>query len=141
MKSRWDLTYEFLSNYRKLNKMARTNLNVLLETYVPFNEFMVLRILLDHRQQNVSQIAEKLSVSSSHITAVSEKLIHKGYLSRVRAEDDRRMVFLTLTESGERVAIAVEKTITEYFHRKLENVTDEEMIVFNRLLTKLLDEQ
>ncbi|WP_191565513.1 MarR family winged helix-turn-helix transcriptional regulator [Metabacillus idriensis] len=141
MKSRWDLTYEFLSNYRKLNKMARANLNVLLETYVPFNEFMVLRILLDHRQQNVSQIAEKLSVSSSHITAVSEKLIHKGYLSRVRAEDDRRMVFLTLTESGERVAIAVEKTITEYFHRKLENVTDEEMIVFNRLLTKLLDEQ
>ncbi|QNG58290.1 MarR family transcriptional regulator [Bacillus sp. PAMC26568] len=141
MKSRWDLTYEFLSNYRKLNKMARANLNVLLETYVPFNEFMVLRILLDQRQQNVSQIAEKLSVSSSHITAVSEKLIHKGYLSRVRAEDDRRMVFLTLTESGERVAIAVEKTITEYFHRKLENVTDEEMIVFNRLLTKLLDEQ
>ncbi|WP_191561288.1 MarR family winged helix-turn-helix transcriptional regulator [Metabacillus idriensis] len=141
MKSRWDLTYEFLSNYRKLNKMARANLIVLLETYVPFNEFMVLRILLDQRQQNVSQIAEKLSVSSSHITAVNEKLIHKGYLSRVRAEDDRRMVFLTLTESGERVAIAVEKTITEYFHRKLENVTDEEMIVFNRLLTKLLDEQ
>lgn len=141
MKSRWDLTYEFLSNYRKLNKMARTNLNELLETYVPFNEFMVLRMLLDQRQQNVSQIAEKLSVSSSHITAVSEKLIQKGYLSRVRAEEDRRMVYLTLTDSGERVAIEVEKTITGYFHQKLENVTDEEIIVFNRLLTKLLDEQ
>lgn len=141
MKSRWDLTYEFLSNYRKLNKMARANLNELLETYVPFNEFMVLRMLIEHRQQNVSQIAEKLSVSSSHITAVSEKLIHKGYLSRIRAEDDRRMVYLTLTESGEKVAIEVETTITEYFHQKLENVTDEEIIVFNQLLTKLLDEQ
>jgi DNA-binding MarR family transcriptional regulator len=141
MKSRWDLTYEFLSNYRKLNKMARTNLNELLETYVPFNEFMVLRMLLDQRQQNVSQIAEKLSVSSSHITAVSEKLIQKGYLSRIRAEDDRRMVFLNLTDSGEKIANEVEKTITGYFYQKLESVTDEEMIVFNRLLTKLLDEQ
>lgn len=141
METRQELTYEFLSNYRKLNKMSRTNLNELLETYLPFNEFMVLRLIREQSHQNVSQIAERLSVSSSHITSVSEKLIKKGYLNRMRAENDRRVVYLELTETGEKVTTEVESTITEYFHRKLENVTDEEIIVFNRLLTKLLDEQ
>ncbi|MFY0758277.1 MarR family transcriptional regulator [Metabacillus dongyingensis] len=141
METRQELTYEFLSNYRKLNKMTRTNLNELLETYLPFNEFMVLRLIREQSHQNVSQIAERLSVSSSHITSVSEKLIKKGYLNRMRAEDDRRVVYLELTETGEKVTTEVESTITEYFHHKLENVTDEEIIVFNRLLTKLLDEQ
>lgn len=141
METRQELTYEFLSNYRKLNKMTRTNLNELLETYLPFNEFMVLRLIREQSRQNVSQIAERLSVSSSHITSVSEKLIKKGYLNRMRAEEDRRVVYLKLTEAGEKVTTEVEATITEYFHHKLESVTDEEIIVFNRLLTKLLDEQ
>jgi DNA-binding MarR family transcriptional regulator len=141
METRQELTYEFLSNYRKLNKMTRAHLNELLETYLPFNEFMVLRLIREQSHQNVSQIAERLSVSCSHITSVSEKLIKKGYLNRMRAEEDRRVVYLELTDTGEKVTTEVEATITEYFHHKLENVTDEEMIVFNRLLTKLLDEQ
>ncbi|MDR0137764.1 MarR family transcriptional regulator [Metabacillus idriensis] len=141
METRQELTYEFLSNYRKLNKMTRSHLNELLDTYLPFNEFMVLRLIHEQKHINISQIAEKLSVSASHITSVSEKLIKKGYLIRIRAEDDRRVVYLELTETGERVKTEVETTITEYFHQKLENVTDEEIIVFNRLLTKLLEEQ
>lgn len=141
METRQELTYEFLSNYRKLNKMTRSHLNELLDTYLPFNEFMVLRLIHEQKHINISQIAEKLSVSASHITSVSEKLIKKGYLIRIRAEDDRRVVYLKLTETGERVKTEVEETITEYFHQKLENVTDEEIIVFNRLLTKLLEEQ
>ncbi|USK31878.1 MarR family transcriptional regulator [Bacillus sp. F19] len=141
METRQELTYEFLSNYRKLNKMTRTNLNEMLETYLPFNEFMVLRLIHEQSHQNVSQIAERLSVSSSHITSVSEKLIKKGYLNRMRAEDDRRVVYLELTDIGEKVKTEVETTIMEYFHHKLKNVTDDELIVFNKLLTKLLDEQ
>ncbi|MGG4490579.1 MarR family winged helix-turn-helix transcriptional regulator [Metabacillus idriensis] len=140
METRQELTYAFLSNYRKLNKMTRSHLNELLETYLPFNEFMVLRLIHEQKQINVSQIAEKLSVSASHITSVSEKLIKKGFLTRIRAADDRRVVYLELTETGERVKTEVETTITEYFHQKLENVSDEEIMMFNRLLTKLLEE-
>ncbi|MCM3595982.1 MarR family transcriptional regulator [Metabacillus idriensis] len=140
METRQELTYEFLSNYRKLNKMTRTHLNELLDTFLPFNEFMVLRLIDEQKHINISQIAEKLSVSASHITSVSEKLIKKGYLIRIRALDDRRVVYLELTETGEKVKTEVETTITEYFHQKLENVTDEEIILFNRLLTKLLEE-
>ncbi|WP_191556703.1 MarR family winged helix-turn-helix transcriptional regulator [Metabacillus idriensis] len=140
METRQELTYEFLSNYRKLNKMTRTHLNELLDTFLPFNEFMVLRLIDEQKHINISQIAEKLSVSASHITSVSEKLIKKGYLIRIRALDDRRVVYLELNETGEKVKTEVETTITEYFHQKLENVTDEEIILFNRLLTKLLEE-
>lgn len=140
METRQKLTYAFLSNYRKLNKMTRSHLNELLDTYLPFNEFMVLRLIHEQKHINISQIAEKLSVSASHITSVSEKLIKKGYLTRIRALDDRRVVYLELTETGESVKAEVETTITEYFHQKLENVTDEEIILFNRLLTKLLEE-
>ncbi|WP_282941159.1 MarR family transcriptional regulator [Paenibacillus sp. RC67] len=48
----------------------------------------------------VSQLAESLSLSSSAVTLLCDKLIHSGYLQRERSLDDRRVVCLVITESG-----------------------------------------
>ena len=45
-------------------------------------------------------MANELNVSNSHITAVTEKLINKGFVTRSRSTSDRRVVYLEITEQG-----------------------------------------
>ncbi len=42
--------------------------------YIPWNEFIVLRILNRTNKEMVSRVANELNVSNSHITAVTEKI-------------------------------------------------------------------
>ena len=66
----------------------------------------------------VSRVANELNVSNSHITAVTEKLINKGFVTRSRSTSDRRVVYLEITEQGKDLVAKwkVQKTI---FARKI----------------------
>ena len=48
----------------------------------------------------VSQLAQAMSLSQSTITNIVGRLESRGYLYRVRSEDDRRKVHVALTEQG-----------------------------------------
>lgn len=48
----------------------------------------------------MSEIAHQLGVTSGTPTVTIDRLIKKGYVDRVRDEEDRRQVFVKLTEKG-----------------------------------------
>ena len=56
----------------------------------------------------VSRVANELNVSNSHITAVTEKLINKGFVTRSRSTSDRRVVYLEITEQGKDLVAKME---------------------------------
>ncbi|MBP3284288.1 MAG: MarR family transcriptional regulator [Clostridia bacterium] len=62
----------------------------------------------------VTQIAEKLSITLPSVTAAINKLRLKGYVKKERSEEDRRTVWVTLTEAGKEVELVHEK-----FHNEL----------------------
>ena len=74
------LIHQFALKFKQLKKKSRIEFVHLLEKYIPFNEFLILRELEIQNNLMVSQIAEKLNVSNSHITTVSEKLVKKGLI-------------------------------------------------------------
>lgn len=47
-------------------------------------------------------------MSNSHITAVTEKLINKGFVTRSRSTSDRRVVYLEITEQGKDLVAKME---------------------------------
>ncbi|WP_066291171.1 MarR family winged helix-turn-helix transcriptional regulator [Bacillus sp. FJAT-29937] len=69
-----------------------------------------------------SELAEKFYVQKSAITAIISRLWEKGLIQRTRDENDRRVVYLTLTDKGnelftqteERVYNLVESFITQF---------------------------
>ncbi|GAK31674.1 MarR family transcriptional regulator [Weissella oryzae SG25] len=61
-----------------------------------------------------SQVAEEVHLSPSATTSAIDKLVKKGYVERRRDENDRRVVFLSLTHRGRTVFRA-----HEAFHRAL----------------------
>ncbi|MDI3517710.1 MAG: hypothetical protein PWP37_1645 [Thermotogota bacterium] len=64
-------------------------------------EFYVFMFVALKGPSSMSEIARKLAVSKSNVTAVVDRLEAKGYLKRVRSASDRRVVHVVLTERGE----------------------------------------
>lgn len=73
-------------------------------------------------ESTMSEIAQKLKITSGTLTTCVNKLIKKGYVERKRIEEDRRVVLIKLTEKG--------KTAYNYhkkFHDELVNNTVESL--------------
>ena len=77
------------------------------------SEFGVLEMLYHKGPQPVQKIAEKILVTSGTITYVINKLLEKGFVNRMKCDNDKRIYYVSLTPAGERL-------ITEIFpkHRK-----------------------
>ena len=62
----------------------------------------------------VTQLAEKLDITLPSVTAAINKLCLKGYVKKTRSDEDRRTVWITLTETGKEV-----EAIHDEFHKEL----------------------
>ena len=49
---------------------------------------------------NMSSIAKKLNITVGSLTTAMNSLVHKKYVERRRSEEDRRVVFVKLTDRG-----------------------------------------
>lgn len=124
---------------RRLFRTLRKGLNEVYADYIPSNEFAVLQTLFIQSPLMASEIANELKVSSSHITAVTDRLVGKKYIQRVRSDSDRRIVYLEITEDGKEIASRMEKIKNEYLEKKFANLTDDDMEQMIASSTKLLD--
>jgi DNA-binding MarR family transcriptional regulator len=67
------------------------------------SQFFVLQKIDDKGRLTVSEVADKLSVSLSAITALVDRLVQAGLVVRSRDEQDRRLVWLEATEKGREI--------------------------------------
>jgi DNA-binding MarR family transcriptional regulator len=70
------------------------------------------------------------------ITRLVDRLEQKGYVSRARTETDRRVVLLTITDSGRKLLGGLDPSVTELHKRQLGHLTPAERSELNRLLVK-----
>ncbi|MFB9330940.1 MarR family winged helix-turn-helix transcriptional regulator [Paenibacillus aurantiacus] len=69
----------------------------------------ILVRLTEEGALKASVLAEKLFITPGAVTGIADKLIEMGLLERERAQDDRRVVFLSVTEEGRSIV----KTLKE----------------------------
>lgn len=126
------------TSFRKMIRLLQNDINTLFSEHMPWNEFSVLRALYWNSPQMASQIASEVNVTSSHITAVTDRLVRKGFVMRKRSDSDRRIVYLEITELGKEVAEKLENVRKEYYREKFQDWSDEEIEkvvkLFNRVL-------
>lgn len=64
------------------------------------SEFTVLEALYHKGKQTVKEISNAVLINIGSITYVIDKLEAKGLIERNHCEDDRRIVFIKITEQG-----------------------------------------
>ena len=70
----------------------------------------------------MSVVAKKMKITAGSLTTAVNGLVNKKYVMRARGEEDRRVVYIWLTEKGEKAYYHHEE-----FHREMTNA------VLNRL--------
>lgn len=101
------------------------------------NDMHVIEAIGLGEAKNMSTVAKALSVTMGTLTISVNSLVKKGYVQRVRSEEDRRVVLVSLTELG-RKAFGHHK---EFHDRMIETIVEklepEEKAVLEKSLMKL----
>ena len=79
--------------------------NFYLDFLKPYNisgpQMNILRILRgDGGWMTMGQIKERMVERSSNVTRMMDKILKKGFVERKRCDEDRRVVYVQITEQG-----------------------------------------
>ena len=118
-RKRETLILELSGSFRKMIRLLQNDINTRFAEHMPYNEFSVLRALFLKSPQMASQIASEVNVTSSHITAVTDRLVRKGLVERKRSNSDRRIVYLEITEHGREVTENLKLCVKSIIKRDL----------------------
>ncbi|MBO9130408.1 MarR family transcriptional regulator [Bacillus sp. 165] len=84
-----------------------------------------------------SELAEVFQVKKSAITAIITRLWEKGLVQRTRDENDRRIVYLTLTDKGKEMYVKTEERIQKLVEKIIKKFGDLEIKQFLEIYEKL----
>ncbi len=101
----------------------------------------ILRTLCQRGEMSQKELQELLGIQAGSMSEIAAKLEDKGLITRVRSEEDRRKVFLSITEQGrDWVAQKDEAHILRHRAELFSALTPEEQAVLETLLDKLGDD-
>lgn len=101
------------------------------------NDMHIIEAIGMNEPKNMSTIAREISVTVGTLTIAMNSLVKKGYVFRERGKEDRRVVYISLTERGRAAYVHHAR-----FHKAMidsisDELTPEEMELLIKTLTKL----
>lgn len=102
-----------------------------------YPQYLVLMVLWEKDEVNLSAIAEKLQLQSNTLTPLLKRLQQRGFLDRKRSESDERNIVITLTDKGKKLkdqACNVPELLSEQLPLSAEEAKE-----LYRILYKMID--
>ena len=106
-------------------------------------QFNVLRILRGRHpdQYTCSQIAERLLDRTPDVTRLLVRLERNGWVDRQRDDQDRRVVRVSITDTGLNLLQKLDEPVTKTIDRLTEDLSDDELVMLSSLLERLRTNQ
>lgn len=112
------LIERYMEAYFVVTKRLHGEIQEEIQDDITMDQFQLLDYMARHERCTSTELADVFAVGKSSITAMITRLVDKGILQRTRDEDDRRVVYLTLTEHGEsdyrKVQEKIMQTVSAY---------------------------
>ena len=83
--------------------------------------------------------ARETGIDNGAMTRMLDRLELKGFVSRKRSNNDRRVVNVTLTSQGRKIAKDIPPVIGEVLNQQLRGFSDHEFKLIKNLLQRFLD--
>lgn len=104
---------------------------------VTTNDMHVIEAIGIEEAKNMSSVAKKLNVTMGTLTISVNSLVKKGYVQRVRSEEDRRVVFVSLTDPGKRAFEHHRRFHANMIDSIIAGLSEEEKSVLEKALNNL----
>ncbi|WP_054950547.1 MarR family winged helix-turn-helix transcriptional regulator [Numidum massiliense] len=93
--------------------------------------------------QKTSDLAKMLGMTAGGVTGLADKLIAEGLATRRRAENDRRIVYLEITDKGKDMLTHVREQREKMKAAIIDGLTDKELhhmlLVYKKILQNIED--
>ncbi|WP_236354738.1 MarR family winged helix-turn-helix transcriptional regulator [Konateibacter massiliensis] len=89
--------------------------------------------------RNMSAVAKKMSVTVGTLTIAINSLVKKNYVERVRSEEDRRVVLLSLSAKGKKAYHHHQKFHDDMIKATVKGLTKEETLILVKAITNMTD--
>ena len=135
-------TYETLNEvlvslFRDVNDIEQKAIITSEFSDITNNDMHVIDAIGIDRPKNMSSIARELSVTVGTLTISVNSLVKKGYVVRNRSSEDRRVVFISLSEKGVKAYYHHKKFHEQMIDSVVKELTEEELEALVKALTKL----
>lgn len=123
--------------YSNLMLYEIEHLNKGLMKDVTFHEIHTIEIIGNLGETTMLELAAQANVKQSTMTVMVDKLVKKGYATRLRSEEDRRVVRVKLTRLGETACAEhkkVHQKITQFW---LDALNEKERSDMMRIMEKI----
>lgn len=139
MVERQELLEQFSNTLKKMKKAWSNNFKE-----VNPSQFYILKRLAATGPQKATYLADLLQMTPGAITGASDKLVAKGYAKRKGAAEDRRVVYMEITEKGKELLDSMlekQRSVTAKFFEGLSDEDVQHLIRIYRQISNNLDRQ
>ena len=98
------------------------------------NDMHVIEAIGVREPKNMTAVARALSVTTGTLTIAINSLVKKGYVVRVRSEEDRRVVLVSLSPKGKKAFAHHKRFHEEMIQAITERLSEEEKVVLAKAL-------
>ena len=102
------------------------------------NQWAPLLALANERCNTVAGCAKETGIDNGAMTRMLDRLEVKGFVSRKRSNNDRRVVNIALTSQGKKIAKDIPPVIGEVLNQQLRGFSDHEFKLIKNLLQRFL---
>lgn len=97
----------------------------------------VMYVVKEHKKINITELGKMLSSPKPNVTAWTNKLVEMDLVKRVFDKNDRRIIYIQLTEKGEEFMEFCRDALVVAFEQKLWKLSDEDLILFKETLDNM----
>ncbi len=124
-----------LYNFVIISRSIMNEINY--EEKLTISQLLLLYLLEDGKSYKVSELAEKLGITPSAVTNLSNKLVENQFINRFRPEDNRRVVMLFLTDKGKQFLKEISEVKSRLLGEALSELNDDDLKNINLSFLKL----
>ena len=122
----------------RASKVVLQESNQLLDDYnLNPSEFAVLELLYHKGKQPIQKIGQKILLRSGSMTYVVDKLEGRGLLERVTSLEDKRIIYIVITPTGEELINDIFPKHEQHIKKLMSGLTVDEQNQAIDLLKKL----
>lgn len=110
---------------------------ILKERGITTTHIKVMYIVKKHKKINITELGKMLSSPKPNVTSWTNKLVVMNLVQRVFNENDRRIIYISLTDEGEKFMQFYKEALMKSFEEKLWKLDDEDLKLFKGTLDNM----
>ena len=129
----------FLSILRTASELSHAADKFLRKFEITQQQYNVLRILRGAGAEGLcrNEISARMVAATPDMSRLLDRMEKSGWITRERAEDDRRQVSTFITDSGQKLLRMIEAPVGDEIHRLFEGVKPTDLTMLVEVLAQI----